>query len=126
MKTTRTLPVAVLLLFAVAGCSLLKTNSGQPLSMASQLHLAKQTYNSAGTFAAQLVESGAVKDQATKDVIYAASEEANLGIDDAERRIAAGDKPGFDFVMKRVQSALDRLAKVNAQHKRPATQPVLK
>lgn len=103
----------LLLIPFVVGCAA----SNPQMSMASRLLLAKQTHTAAKDTASSLIEAGIIKDQPTKDAIWYASEEVRKGLEAAETKIAAGDKVGFQFVMERVASALDRLAAINARNK---------
>lgn len=113
----------LLVLPFVTGCAgFLTTNSGQPMSGATKLHLTKQVFVETANISASLVEQDVIKDQKTKDAIFYGTEEGYKAIKDADARLAAGDFKGLDFALARVQSALDRLAIINAQHKRSGAQ----
>jgi uncharacterized protein YceK len=114
--------LALTLCLSLTGCAgMFKKDDGSEMSGAAKLHLVKQAYNEASGQAASILRAGLVKDQATKDAIFLASEEVVAAIKDAEQTFATGDKLRFDYYLRRAQSALDRLVTINLRHQVPAT-----
>lgn len=105
----RLIPI-VLLAASLTGCA-----GVTPLQ---RVVLARQAYTTTLEALTKLSVSGVIADRETKDAIYALRLEVHDALDAAEQSAIAGNPIGFQLVMQRVNSGLDRLLIFLAQHRK--------
>lgn len=99
-----------MLMLSAAGCA----SNATPLQ---KVFTARQTYTAILNTISPIMESG-VTSQKTNDLLYAIRLEVSAGLNDAEDRAIRKDVLGFEFVMARVNGALDKLLRIFAVEKK--------
>lgn len=94
------------------------------MSDGQKLYAARGTYVSTLRAVNTLMEQGVITNANDKEAIWQAKEEAHAALDAAEAKFLAGDKLGFAFVWSRLQSALDRLIRIQLSGEKRAGKAV--
>src|SRR5438105_697646 len=95
------LPLVIL----VVGCA-----NTSPAQIKQNIQLARTTHTALMDSATDLINAGFIKNQKTKDIIWAVSEEVTGAINDAEVYLGKGKLMESAYAIKRVTSTVTRFA----------------